>query len=76
MWEIQLGLILLMMELMDVSNNTLGKAAMAKGLSNYIFTTYTHGIAVFFLIPLAYLYHRFFFFFLLILYFKSFNKLI
>ncbi|CAO2829227.1 unnamed protein product [Amaranthus hypochondriacus] len=46
------------MELMDVSNNTLGKAAMAKGLSNYIFTTYTHGIAVFFLIPLAYLYHR------------------
>ncbi|XP_057528807.1 WAT1-related protein At3g28050-like isoform X2 [Amaranthus tricolor] len=58
MWEIQLGLILLMMELMDVSNNTLGKAAMAKGLSNYIFTTYTHGIAVFFLIPLAYLYHR------------------
>ncbi|CAO2829226.1 unnamed protein product [Amaranthus hypochondriacus] len=46
------------MEIMDVSCNTLGKAAMAKGLNNYIFTTYTHGVAFLFLIPVAFLFHR------------------
>ncbi|KAH9627186.1 hypothetical protein KSS87_020732 [Heliosperma pusillum] len=54
------GLYLLMMtmEVMDVTCNTIGKVAMAKGLSSYIFTTYIHGIAIFFLIPFAFLYHR------------------
>ncbi|KNA24453.1 hypothetical protein SOVF_015580 [Spinacia oleracea] len=46
------------MELMDVGCNTLSKAAMAKGMSNYIFTTYAHAIAFVFLIPLAFLFHR------------------
>ncbi|XP_021726964.1 WAT1-related protein At3g28050-like [Chenopodium quinoa] len=58
MWEIKMVIILLTMELMDVGCNTLGKAAMAKGMSSFIFTTYTHGIAFFFLIPLAFLFHR------------------
>uniref|UniRef100_A0A803L0E5 WAT1-related protein n=1 Tax=Chenopodium quinoa TaxID=63459 RepID=A0A803L0E5_CHEQI len=51
-------IILLTMELMDVGCNTLSKAAMAKGMSSSIFTTYTHGIAFFFLIPLSFLFHR------------------
>ncbi|XP_074309849.1 WAT1-related protein At3g28050-like [Silene latifolia] len=61
MWELKMvGLILLMMtmEVMDVTCNTIGKVAMAKGLSSYIFTTYIHGIAIFFLIPFAFLFHR------------------
>lgn len=51
-------LLLITMEVMDVGCNTLTKAAMAKGLSNYIFTTYIHGFSLFFLIPLAFLFHR------------------
>ncbi|KAL9226315.1 hypothetical protein vseg_002145 [Gypsophila vaccaria] len=61
MWEVNMvGLIVIMMtmEVMDVSSNTLGKVAMSKGLSNYIFTTYAHAIALFFLFPLAFLFHR------------------
>ncbi|KAH9627187.1 hypothetical protein KSS87_020733 [Heliosperma pusillum] len=46
------------MEVIDVTCNTIGKVAMAKGLSSYIFTTYIHGIAIFFLIPFAFLFHR------------------
>ncbi|XP_021842788.2 WAT1-related protein At3g28050 [Spinacia oleracea] len=58
MWEANMVIILLTMELMDVGCNTLSKAAMAKGMSNYIFTTYAHAIAFVFLIPLAFLFHR------------------
>ncbi|KAJ8439514.1 hypothetical protein Cgig2_007031 [Carnegiea gigantea] len=55
MWVV---IVLLMsMELMDVSCNTLSKAAMAKGMSNYIFTTYTHAIGLFLLLPFAFLFH-------------------
>ncbi|XP_021742004.1 WAT1-related protein At3g28050-like [Chenopodium quinoa] len=58
MWEMKLGVILLTMEGISVSTNTLSKAAMAKGMSNYIFTTYTHAISLFFLVPLAFFLHR------------------
>ncbi|XP_021842862.1 WAT1-related protein At3g28050 [Spinacia oleracea] len=58
MWEMKLGIILLGMEGISVGTNTLSKAAMAKGMSNYIFTTYTHALALFFLLPLAFFLHR------------------
>ncbi|XP_074309834.1 WAT1-related protein At3g28050-like isoform X4 [Silene latifolia] len=61
MWEVKMvGVIVLMVtiEVMEITGNTIGKVAMAKGLSSYIFTTYTHGIAFFFLIPAAFFFHR------------------
>lgn len=60
MWEMKLGIIfiLLAIDVMDVGQYTLSKAAMATGMSNYIYTTYTHAISVLVLIPVAFIYHR------------------
>ncbi|KAK9751008.1 hypothetical protein RND81_02G235500 [Saponaria officinalis] len=51
-------IVMMLMEIMDVTSNTIGKVAMSNGMSSYIFTTYSHGFALFFLFPLAFLYHR------------------
>uniref|UniRef100_A0A803L0E7 WAT1-related protein n=1 Tax=Chenopodium quinoa TaxID=63459 RepID=A0A803L0E7_CHEQI len=59
MWELlKLSGIILAMEVMVVGSNTLTKAATAKGMSNYVYITYTHAIALLILFPAAFLYHR------------------
>nr|XP_021842789.1 WAT1-related protein At3g28050-like [Spinacia oleracea] len=46
------------MEVMYVGSNTLTKAAMAQGMTNNIYITYTHAISLLLLFPAAFLYHR------------------
>lgn len=59
MWEIKKIGIILGMEVMYVGSNTLTKAAMAQGMTNNIYITYTHAISLLLLFPAAFLYHRY-----------------
>ncbi|XP_056690876.1 WAT1-related protein At5g40230-like [Spinacia oleracea] len=58
MWEIKIFGIIVAMEVVFVGSNTITKAAMAQGMSNNVYITYTHAISLFILAPTTFLYHR------------------
>lgn len=51
-------MMLIVNQVLYVGGNTLSKAAMARGLSNFVFITYAHALGFFLLLPLAFFFHR------------------
>ncbi|XP_059316555.1 WAT1-related protein At3g28050-like [Lycium ferocissimum] len=60
MWSSRLLIIavLVTIECMEVGLNTLNKAATTRGMSNFVFIFYANALALFFLVPSTFIYHR------------------
>ncbi|XP_059656021.1 WAT1-related protein At3g28050-like [Cornus florida] len=58
MWNLGIIGVLLGTESLEVGLNTLSKAAMRSGMSNLIFVLYQNALAILFLAPLTFIYHR------------------
>lgn len=52
------AVMLVVSQVVLVGGNTLCKAAMARGMSNFVFVFYGHFLALLFLIPSAFIHHR------------------
>lgn len=50
--------VLVTVECMEVGLNTLNKAATNRGMSNFVFIFYANALALFFLLPSTFIYHR------------------
>ena len=55
-----LGMIaaLLTIEFLEVGVNTISKAAMKKGMNNFVFVMYSNAFAVIFLLPFCFIFYR------------------
>lgn len=58
MREMKMGVWLVAAEAMDVGCNTLSKAAMSRGMNNFIFVVYSHALGSLLLLPSCFLFHR------------------
>ncbi|XP_049403429.1 WAT1-related protein At5g40240-like [Solanum stenotomum] len=60
MWSSRVVIItvLIILECIEVGLNTLNKAATIRGMSNFVFIFYANALALFFLVPSTFIYHR------------------
>uniref|UniRef100_A0A5B6ZV73 WAT1-related protein n=2 Tax=Davidia involucrata TaxID=16924 RepID=A0A5B6ZV73_DAVIN len=58
MWDSGIIAVLMGTESLEVGLNTLSKAAMRRGMSNFVFVFYQNALAILFLAPLTFIYHR------------------
>ncbi|KAL8142387.1 hypothetical protein V2J09_015419 [Rumex salicifolius] len=56
--EMRMGALLVAAEAMDVGCNTLSKAAMSRGMNNFVFVVYSHALGSLFLLPSSFCFHR------------------
>ncbi|KAA8529537.1 hypothetical protein F0562_033664 [Nyssa sinensis] len=58
MWDAGIMAVLVIVECLEVGLNTLSKAAMSRGMSDFVFIVYSNALAFFFLLPLTFIFHR------------------
>ncbi|KAJ9709043.1 hypothetical protein PVL29_000834 [Vitis rotundifolia] len=58
MWSLKLTLVMLTIESLDMGLNTISKAAMSRGMSNFVFVVYSNAFAIPFLLICCLLFHR------------------
>ncbi|XP_059656020.1 WAT1-related protein At3g28050-like [Cornus florida] len=59
MWAAGIIVVLVITEFLEVGLNTLTKAAMSRGMSNFVFVVYSNALASCFLLPATFIFHRF-----------------
>lgn len=60
MWGLEIVAVVVA-ECVEVGLNTMSKAAMRRGMNNFIYSAYSTSLGVLFLVPLAFFFHRFVF---------------
>ncbi|RVW47158.1 WAT1-related protein [Vitis vinifera] len=58
MWSFKLTLVMLVIESLEMGLNTISKAAMSRGMSNFVFVVYSNTFAIPFLLLSCLLFHR------------------
>lgn len=58
MWSFKLTLVMLVIESLEMGLNTISKAAMSRGMSNFVFVVYSNTFAIPFLLLCCLLFHR------------------
>ncbi|KAL6351287.1 hypothetical protein AAG906_035079 [Vitis piasezkii] len=58
MWSLKLTLVMLTIESLEMGLNTISKAAMSRGMSNFVFVVYSNACAIPFLLLCCLLFHR------------------
>uniref|UniRef100_F6HPL3 WAT1-related protein n=1 Tax=Vitis vinifera TaxID=29760 RepID=F6HPL3_VITVI len=58
MWSFKLMLVMLVIESLEMGLNTISKAAMSRGMSNFVFVVYSNTFAIPFLLLSCLLFHR------------------
>lgn len=58
MWSLKLTLMMLTIESLEMGLNTISKAAMSRGMSNFVFVVYSNACAIPFLLLCCLLFHR------------------
>ena len=59
MWSLGVTAIMVAVEFFEVGLTTLSKAAMRKGMSNFVFVVYSNGLAIFVLLLASFIFYRF-----------------
>ncbi|XP_018810478.2 WAT1-related protein At3g28050-like isoform X2 [Juglans regia] len=58
MWREGVTVIMVIAECLDVGLNTVNKAAVTRGMSEFVFVTYSNSLAFFFLLPTSIIFYR------------------
>ncbi|KAI7997956.1 WAT1-related protein [Camellia lanceoleosa] len=58
MWAAGMIAVMVGIECMEAGSNTLSKAAMTNGMSDYVFVVYSNSLALLFILPSTLIYHR------------------
>lgn len=59
MWSLGVTAIMVAVEFFEVGLTTLSKAAMRKGMSNFVFIVYSNALAILFLLSSSLIFYRF-----------------